>query len=205
MIIEVEGREYMKNATGALVPLEAVKPVDRLRDEMVRNVFSAALAMSRELAEFKKSIFKTVEDFVELSLGEYGVKHGGKKGNIVLTSYDGQYKISVEIQDVLSFDEQLQAAKELVDKCIIKWSSGASSELRALVNDAFQVDKQGNVNTRRILELRRLKITDEDWTTAMEAISNSIKVLMSRKYMRIYQRNQTGDAYSMVPLDFSAL
>ena len=204
-MIKIEGTEYMKNPRGDLVPLENVKPVDVLRDQTVKSIISKAMEMSGILEEFKKDVFEEAEEFVNLSFEEYGQKYGGKKGNITLTSYDGEFKVSIEMQDVISFDEQLQVAKSLIDQCIHKWSGGANANLRVLVNDAFQVDKAGNVNTRRILELRRLEIEDDDWQAAMDAISSSIKVLMSRRYMRIYRKNSQGDGYSMIPLDFASI
>ncbi len=204
-MVNIDGSEYMKKPNGDLVPMANVKPLDKLRDQTVRSIFDKAAEMSSQLEAFKKEVFEEAETFVDLSFEKYGQKYGGKKGNITLTSYDGQYKVSIEIQDVIAFDEQLQVAKALIDQCIHKWSDGADTNLRVLVNDAFQVDKAGNVNTRRILDLRRLEIDDPQWESAMEAISSSIKILMSRRYMRIYEKNNQGDGYSMIPLDFAAI
>lgn len=204
-MVRVRDKDYMENARGDLVPLDKVRPVDTLRDEAVRSIVSEALSESARLKEFKNRVFKEFDDFCALSLSEYGVKYGGKKGNIALTSYDGKYKVLMSVQDVISFDERLQAAKELIDRCIVKWSDGASDNLKILVNDAFKVDKKGNVDTKRIMELRRYEIEDNDWKAAMDAIAASVTISMSRRYMRIYKRNQEGDGYTMIPLDFAAI
>jgi len=203
-IVKVDGKEYIKNSRGDLIPMDKVRPVDMLRDNVVNDIVTIALEMSKQLRDFKKYALGEATSFCDMSLEEYGVKYGGKKGNISLTSYNGEFKVSIDVQDILEFDERLQAAKELVDVCINKWSDGANDNLRILVNDAFKVDKKGNVDTKRILELRRYDIADPDWKTAMDAISDSIKISHSKSYMRIHRRNIEGK-FVQIPLDFSAV
>ncbi|MDR2793229.1 MAG: DUF3164 family protein [Treponema sp.] len=43
------------------------------------------------------------------------------------------------------------------------WSDGSRSEIKALVEDVFYVDKQENISTNRIPGMRRLAISDEEW------------------------------------------
>jgi hypothetical protein len=113
-----------------------------------------------------------IEAFVELSGEQYGAKLGGTKGNVTLYSFDGRFKLLRSMDDFIVFDERLQAAKSLIDDCLKRWSQGSQIELRTIVNDAFQVDKTGRINTTRVLSLRRLEIADETWQAAMQAISS---------------------------------
>ncbi|SHI74752.1 DUF3164 family protein [Halodesulfovibrio aestuarii] len=195
---------YMENAQGHLVPVEQIKPVDLARHELVMEKVDKAKAMQDELAALKGEIMNDVETFVSLSAEQYGVKIGGQKGNVSLVSYDGQYQIKRQISEHLDFDERLQAAKSLVDECLKDWTEGSPGELRAVVNDAFQVDKEGKINVGRILGLRRLQIMDERWKRAMEAISDSIRVTGTKAYFRIYERNANGKM-AAIPLDIAAL
>lgn len=203
--ITVEDREYMRDARGHLVPIENVMEVDILRDQTVRGIVKEVEFMSTGLRALKAKVFRDADAFLDLIWEKYGVKQGGKKGNVTLLTYDGEYKIAIEIQDMLGFDERLQAAKHLIDTCIHKWAAGANDNLKVLVNDAFRVDKKGNVDTKRILELRTYKIDDEDWGRAMAAIGESIKVTMSRRYIRVYRRSSDGKTYRMIPLDFASI
>ena len=197
---------YMKNSRGGLDPISTVKDVDKLRDQMVHEIVEKSLKKSEELAEMKKEFFKTIQAFVELSAEKYGLKYGGKKGNMTFMSYDGEYKVLVAVNENIVFDERLQIAKELIDKCIQDWSSGSCDEIKALVQDAFYVGKSGNLNKNRILGLRRLDIKDERWNQAMAAISDSIQVSDSKQYVRIYRRNPSdADKYDLVNLDISSL
>lgn len=71
-----------------------------------------------------------------------------------------------------------------------------------LVNDAFQVDKEGKVSTSRVLGLRRHDFNHPKWTQAMEAIADAMKVVSSTEYMRFYERDEHGK-YHQISLDFS--
>lgn len=200
----IDGKEYMSDSRGNLVMVDKIKEVDLLRDEVVAGVVEKASEVHLAIKRLKEQMVDDVDTFLQLSAEKYDVTHGGKKGNVTLASFDGSYKVQVAVADVISFDERLQSAKELIDRCLTRWSNGANDNLKAVVNNAFRVDKQGKVDSKRILELRQLDIKDLDWQKAMEAINDSIKVLASRRYIRVYVRSGD-DQYRQMVLDFSAL
>ena len=197
--------DFMEDSQGRLVHRDNVKPVDKLRDELVRELVKKARALQKAMVEYKLFAMAEVEAFVELSAREYGVALGGKKGNISLPSYDGKLKAAVQISEYLIFNERLQAAKKLIDECLNEWTQGSRSEIRTIINDAFQVDKEGRINTRRILGLRRLDIADDTWKKAMEAIADSLQVAGSKSYLRLYERCGPEGKWEMISLDFAAL
>jgi hypothetical protein len=194
----------MTDSQGRQVPAEMVSEIDKLRDQTVRKIADEAMKMKLRLLDFKLRIRDDIYTFVELSSNQYGKHWGGKKGNITLTTYDGKYRLIVSINDQIVFDERLQVARELIGGCIEKWSEGSRNEIRLLVQDAFQVDKAGKINTARVLGLRRLEIVDPEWKKAMAAISDSIQISGSKQYLRFYERNEQG-AYVQIPLDVAAL
>ena len=191
---------YRQNANGDLVRIENIKPIDLLRDELVQSIADRAKAMSDNLGAFRAEIMTDVQGFVSQSAERFKAKLGGTKGNISLLSFDGRFKVVVANQDYITFDERLQVAKALIDKCIKKWSDGADAKIMALVNDAFQVDRAGKVSARRVLGLRQLAIDDRDWKRAMDAISESTQVIASKSYLRVYERNESGE-YDPISLD----
>jgi hypothetical protein len=204
MSVDQKEMDYMIDSQGRKVPLSMVKDVDKLRDQTVRGIAAKAMEMKKALSAFKEKIRDDIYTFVDLSAEQYGVKWGGKKGNISLMTYDGKYKLMVSMNDNITFDERLQIARDLIGKCIEKWSEGARSEIRVLVNDAFQVDKSGKISTARVLGLRRLDIRDSDWQQAMQAITESVQITGTKQYLRMYERNDDGE-YQMIPLDVAAL
>lgn len=196
---------YMQDAQGRLVPEGSVKDVDKARDQLVREIAGKAMALREAMKGFLNDTLGDVAAFVQLSAEQYGAKVGGNKGNLTLTSYDGRFKVQRQVSETLVFDERLQAAKELIDECITEWTEGSRDEIRALINDAFQVDSTGRINTGRVLSLRRLKIDDDRWQRAMQAVSDSLQVAGSKAYLRIYVRRDGDGKYEPISLDLAAL
>jgi|ERR1017187_10338874 hypothetical protein len=192
---------YKANPSGHLVPLNLIAPIDIARDDLVREIVTGARYLSAGIGQFKAKTFGDIAAFVEMSAEQYGAQIGGKKGNVTLTSYDGRYKVQRAIADHISFDERLQAAKALVDECIIDWSQGSRDEIKVLVQSAFDTDKEGKINTSRVLGLRHLDITDERWGQAMQAIADAVTVIGSNTYLRVYERVGDTDQYQPIPLD----
>ena len=197
---EIDLSRYRQDAKGNLIPLENIKETDLLRDELVMEIVAKAQAVRDNIAAFKQSAMDDIAAFAQLSAEKYGAKLGGAKGNIRLMSFDGAYRIALAMQDTLTFDERLAAAKALIDECINEWTADSRPELKALINDAFQVDKEGNISTARVLGLRRLQITDEKWQRAMDALSDSLQVHISKPFVRVYQRGEDGE-YQLMNLD----
>ena len=54
VIIELAGQRYMRDAKGSLVPLDMVKPTDKLMDETVRKIMGFACDLSATIARFKE-------------------------------------------------------------------------------------------------------------------------------------------------------
>ncbi|MCQ9121285.1 sulfate transporter [Rodentibacter pneumotropicus] len=203
--VVIEGKTYWRDAKGNLTPDELVKEIDKERDALVLEWIEKGKKVSQAIGEFKGGVFDDIQAFIELSAEKYQAKVGGTKGNITLFSYDGKYKIQRAINDHLQFDERIQAAKVLIDECLNEWSEGSRPELKALIERAFNVDKEGNLNTSRILGLRRVDIQDERWQNAMQAISESVQVVSSKAYVRLYERVGESDQYVPITLDVAGV
>lgn len=195
---------YRINAQGHLVPESQIKPLDTLRDETVMTIVTAARQLRQAMAEFKVASMQQIGDFTDLSAAEYGVEFGGTKGNVSLVSFDGRYKILRAIGEHRVFDERIQAAKKLIDDCISEWSAGADARIMAMVDHAFRVNKQGQIDINQVLGLRSLNIDDVKWNEAMDAAADAIKVTGTSQYLRIYERQSDG-SYKQISLDMAKL
>ena len=194
---------YMRNASGHLVPIEQVREQDKLRDQVARELSTRALALAVALKEFKQAALADIADLVTISGERYGVELGGKKGNVTVTTYDGRFRIQRAHADLISFTEELEAAKALINNCIERWSEGANPHIRVLVDRAFRTDTKGQIKTAAVLELLRLEIEDEEWQRAMEAIKDSIQSTGTAVYIRVYQRVGDTDRYDPIVLDLA--
>lgn len=193
---DIGGIAYVNKGKGELLALSAVKPEHIEEDELVRRLSAKAAHANAILTALRAEIFDEVTAFRSLLAEKYGVKRRGKKGNITLMTVDNVFRLNISVSDTMSFGPELEVAKEVIDGLIRQWAEGSSKNIRALVDQAFQVDKQGKLNTDRILGLRRLQIEDEtgEWEKAMNIISDSIRTISSKEYARFYVVDRdTGD------------
>ncbi len=201
---EIDGRIYWDDGRGGFVPEELVKAQDKLQDEVVRRIVNFAIPLAEEVQRFRQHCFDDVDSLVALIEQEYGVKRGGTRGNISLISVDGLLKVNVQVADNVVFGQQLQAAKRLVDECLADWSEGSRPELKVVVNRAFQVDKEGQINRGNLFYLLRWEIEDERWQNAMRAIRDSMHVVGSKRYVRMYRRTAIDAAWTPIAIDMAA-
>jgi hypothetical protein len=194
---------YRLDAKGRLVPVGVIKPIDLTRDELVIELVGRAKKLSQTISAFRNEVFDLADQFVALSAAEFKVALGGRKGNLTLHSYDGRYKVLLAIAEHLTFDERLQAAKALIDECLNEWVEGSRDEIKVIVSDAFDTDKEGKLNTGKILGLRRHDIKDKRWQRAMAAIGESLQVVGSKRYVRFYERVGDTDRYEPISLDIA--
>lgn len=202
-VIELNGRLYMTDARGALVPLGAIKAQDKLIDETVRKIVGYALALSEQIGRFKGHTFDDIGSMQALLEQEYGAKAGGAKGNVTLTTFDGLQKVTLKMADLIEFGPELQAAKKLVDECLNDWSADAGDELRIIVNRAFQVDREGRINRAEIFMLLRAQIDDPRWTRAMDAVRDSIRVIGAKAYLTFHRRTSAEAAWESISIDLA--
>ncbi|CRZ20916.1 DUF3164 family protein [Kingella kingae] len=193
---EIDLSQYRQDARGNLIPIENIKEIDLDRDELVKEIFAAIEAPMRDLEQARRNGIEDVRAFVELAAEKYGAKPS-KKGNVTLHSFDGELRVTVAMADVLTFDERLTAAKTLIDECLDEWTQDSRQELKTIVQQAFDVNKEGNISTAKVLGLRRLNIEHEKWQRAMTAIDDSIHTQTTREYIRIHRRDENG-AYVLV-------
>ena len=195
----------MQNAPWRLVPVDTIKDIDLSRNDFVIEYIEKAEEIQKTLRDFKMAALGDIGAFIDLSAERYHVNIGGKKGNVTLTSFDGRYRVQRAIAEKIAFDERIQAAQALIDQCKARWAEGSRNEVKVLIEDAFQVDKEGKISADRVLRLRRHKFDDPEWKQAMEAIADAIQVTGSKTYVRFYKRSGPDEKWEAISLDISKL
>ncbi|MCP1231733.1 DUF3164 family protein [Acetobacter indonesiensis] len=196
---------YMRDGRGRLVPEANVRPSDKLQDELVRRLHEQGEPVRQFMLEFKRTCFTEVHAFLELVAEQYATKIGGEKGNVTLTSYDGTLRVTVAVGNCISFGPEIQSAKTIIDECLKEWTKGGNPNLEAIVMDAFDVGQQGKLQAGKILGLRRLNIEDERWLRAMNAISDSVRLDVTKDYVRLHRRGNVEGKWELVPFDMAKL
>ncbi len=197
-----EQDKYMKDRKGRLVPVEQIDEHDIEMDAFVRNQVRKAKELQTVLRQFKQNAFDDCYALMDLLAEKYERKIGGQKGNVTFSTFDGSMQMRIAVQDSLTFGPELQIAKQIIDECLYDWAKDANQNLRTLITDAFEVDKEGELNTGRILSLRRIKINDERWKQAMDAISESLRIAVSKTYINFREKDSNGK-YNNIPLDLA--
>lgn len=198
---------YMINAKGHKVPLNLVKPSDRQIDETVREIHGYANDLMNQIARFRSHTYDDLGALMELLADQYGVQmrgmQEGGRGNVSFKSYDGLIKVEISVQDYVEYGPELQIAKKLVDQYIHERSEGLPDDIMALLNHAFEVDKQGKVNRDALYTLRRLDIDHPTWKRAMEAVKDSQRVESTREFVRISTRPNTQVGFKSMQINLA--
>lgn len=189
----VDGKTYMRDARGALLPVEIIKPQHLLEDELVREQFGWYLGLVEQANRFRGHLFTDLGEFDALILEKYGAEKGGPKGNRTYSTVDDCFKISIRVRDTLDFGPELQAAKSLIDECLRGWTEDTAAPLRVIVNGAFNVDKEGLINKSEIFKLLRHDIDDPKWRSAMDALRDAIRITGSVTSFEFKMRSEPGE------------
>lgn len=193
------------DSAGNPVPPKYIGKVEKKRDAMVEKLFRQALQTQERLRKLKQLVNRDIAAYLDWLASEHGEESLNPGGNYELDTFSGDKRVKVKVNKMIEFDERLQLAKQKIDRCLLKWSEGGNANLQVVVCDAFKVDQKGNVDTRRILGLRRLKIRDKEWTAAMDLISEAVTITGSRTYLMFQVRSTPSVDWETVRLDLAGV
>lgn len=203
-ITVVDGEDHVRNNKGHLVPVSTIKPQHLAEDQTVRHVLRHAADLNAQISRFKEHTLADVGALLELVAREYGVQLGGRKGNISLTTFDGLQMVKIAVADQVAFGIELQAAKALVDECLVEWSSDSHAALRVIVQAAFETEKEGQVSPAKLFPLLRHDIDDPRWRRAMDAVRDAIQIRGTKEYVLFYRRARPTDRWERVTIDVAS-
>nr|WP_321265233.1 DUF3164 family protein [uncultured Sphaerochaeta sp.] len=201
---EIDGKTYYKNSKGNLVPEDLIKPYDLIKDQTVNLAFSKVMDLRHQMIETKAEVMAMIAELQQVLADQYQITLGGKKENLMVSSFDGAVRIVVAMNEYQSFDEKIHIAKQVIDSCIERWAEGTNANLKVIIDQAFAINQSGHMDIRSIVNLRRLNIDDEEWKKAMDIISDSLQTVVSKQYFRVYRRDSEGK-YLMVNLDLASM
>ena len=202
-IVEVHGKPYMSDSTGGLKAIETIPPLKKLRDEMVRREFGFVLALADQISRFRGHLMTNLGQFDALMEQEFNVTIGGAQGNRTYTSFDGLMKIEVRMQKLISFENELQAAKALFDACLNEWAAETRPSLRSIVTKAFDTDKEGQINRTNIFVLLNTEDPDPRWQRGQDAIRQAMNVIGAKEYVRFSMRGSVKEGWKAVSIDLA--
>ncbi|MDD5276756.1 MAG: DUF3164 family protein [Methylovulum sp.] len=200
----VDLSKYRKNSQGHLVPLEDIPEIKLQRDDLVRELVNQAVDYRVALEAFKLQAENDIEAHIELAADQFDVKLGSDKGNLSLSSLDGQYQVKISTERLIQFDENIEAAKKCMDDYLEK-ATQADKNLRKLLKSIFHVNDAGNLDAKKLLMLDKLDIDDDNWKKAMAIIQKAKDTSQTKRYMRFYQRVGKERKWAQISLNFSGI
>jgi hypothetical protein len=189
------------DANGQSIPVSIIRPEILKQDAIVTKTINRATKLHDRMVADKNQFFEDVELYLQQVAEKNGLDW---KGNAVLNSFDGKYRVEIRFKERIQFGIELQLAKQKIDECLKAWSADSNVNLRAIISEAFQVDKKGEIAKHRILSLRKYNIKDIKWKEAMDLIDKAIRVVSTKQYVSFYERDELGE-YKMIVLNFTAL
>jgi len=205
MAKEIDG--FWINKKGEKIHPDLIRADEKLKDEMIEELTQKASDMQQKLKAFKDEAFEDVESYFQLLLQKYGMdgKKNSKKGNLILENFSATKKITISVADRIDFNEKLNIAKLKIDVYLLEVTKDSSAEVKTLITKAFEVDKKGNVNAKKILALKGYEISHPLWQEAMSIIDEATQVISSKSYIRFYKRDDTSKEYKQIVLDLSGV
>lgn len=201
-MIELDGVKYYQRADGSLLPESLVKDEDKLKDNLVNELAEKMLAMRGRMDDLKKEVMEDMDSFLALMAEKYDTKIETECGSYSLTSYDGKYRLKIETNDYVRYNEKVYIAKKLIDEYLEDTTKDASEAVKAIISTAFQLH-QGHFDAKAISRLRQLDITDPKWLEAMRVLDDAREVVTTGRSLRLYTKQ--GSKYDLVNMNFSII
>ncbi len=195
-------RKIWTDHNGNVIPAPYVPAIDKERDRVAQKVLKQALNLNGKLTAFKQESIALCDAVFDKMMADFKVKKSGK-GNYSITSFNKEIKIEISVQERVEFDDLILVAQEKIEEYLTEKTGGIDKELRYFIDRAFKTTK-GKLDVKRVLELFKWNIKHKKWLEAMEILKKSISHNVSKRYMRVWKKNEMGE-YKAVELNFSAL
>lgn len=199
-------QEFWTNKKGEKVHVDMIPHTDKLKTELVYDLVDRAQRGVNLLTRFKQGVVKSIDEYMQMMRERYHLDvSAGTKGNLTLQSFDGLKKVQIAVQQYIDFDEKLNLAKEKIDIYLKEITKDTDPAIQTLIMKAFEVDKKGNIDAKKILSLKSYKIEHPQWQEAMKLIDDAVEIVGSKSYIRFYTREGQADRWQAVSLDFAAV
>lgn len=195
---------FVRRPDGSYIDLTTLEPRKQLRHELVTKLFPLAEAEEERLIDLKRLALAEMHAYRDMMMEEYGVKVDGRAGGFAIRSECGTMLIKLDITKHITFTEELQSAKALIDQFLEQeLKKGGSPYVAEIVEKVFRINSKGRLDTYGILGLRAHKFDDPLWKQAMKAIDDAICRDSSTSYIRFYRVDPDRKVETIVALDLA--
>lgn len=195
---------YRLDVHGDLMREDRIVDRTQLEDQTTMTTAAYALRLANEVSRFRAHAMCDVAALLDLAAEEYGARRRGARGNVTLRSACGRARVTVQTADRIELGPELQAARAILDELRAEWAADAHPDLCTLIETALTADAEGRAPVASLLRLRRARIEDPRWRSAMRAIDDAIRVVGSRAYLRVHVRPSIEHGWQAVPISLAS-
>jgi len=202
-----DDKGFWINGKGEAVHPDMIRVDEQLKTELVERIIAAAQNLKELISIFKTESNEQVEAYFALLLQNYNVDAKGKsvKGNLNLENFSSTAKVEIRAMDTLKPDEKIHIAKMKLDEFLKDETKDSTPLVQTLITQAFQVDKKGNIDVKKLLALRSWDISHPRWIEAMAIIVDSLQVASTKSYIRFYTRENSDSEWNLIPIDIAGV
>lgn len=198
-----------KDETGVAVPSNRVSKLEVTKERLAEKITRAAVKVNDQLNALHSLLTDCVRQINE-AIDEDAKKNDRalkpSKGNYTWYNFDRTVKIEVDVHETIQFDNaKIAAARDKFDRFIEKNVQGTDDIIRQLINSAF-VNTRGGLDSKKVLSLLkyRTRIKDKLFQDALNLIEESISRPSSKRYFRVWIKDEAGQ-YKNVNLNFNSI
>jgi len=196
----------LMNKTGKMIPAENVRLDHWKKHLLVEEVFTAVMDLNERMTKIKEKLYRKIWQYEKWLVKFNEVDQEVDFQNLTLTNYSGTKKIVIETGTLaVEFDENIQVAKVLIDKCIASWGKESHHNIKIIIDKAFRVGTKGMISKNDVLGLLQYKILDKDWKQAMDLITKSIVEKVKKEYIKFQYRENNKAGWKTLNLNFSSI
>lgn len=188
MNTEPDHKGMIERPDGSQIHYDKLPPQKQIEHDFVTRWCATAWNFNADLTVFKKTVISEMLATRTMMFDDYGVKKGGKEGNLTLRSACGRMMVKLTVSKHITFGPELEAAKALIDEFMeAELAKGGSVFIKEIIEKVFQLNAKGRIDTGGILGLREHEFDNEIWLKAMDAIKTAISRDSSTTYINFYQ------------------
>ncbi len=192
--------------SGVEIPYNRTTVSERIRERSSAKLIKEAMAINTRLKAFKEMVKKLSQQAYDAYMLEKNVQKQ-TKGNYTWFNFNRSIKIEVNVNEPIVFDSlTITAAKSKFDLFLDKNISSKNQFAKEMVLGAFETQRSGDLDTKRVMGLTRYtsKVNDPLFTEAVDLVMQAIRRPATKIYFRVWKKDASGK-YENIDLNLSSL
>jgi len=198
--------KFWQDEQGTAIPVNRINRVERMHERYAGKIVKKALDLNKRLLDFSTMLAELSQEAFDGYMASKGIDKK-TKGNFTWYNFDRSVKIEVNVNEPIVFDSlTITAAKEKLDAFLDKNIGAKNDFVKAMVIEAFQTQRDGNLDVKQVLKLtaHENRIKNPLFTEAITLIREAIRRPKSKIYRRVWLREADGK-YKNVELNLSRM